>query len=35
MNFEALFDTLLELAATIGLKILYAIAVLVVGLKLI
>lgn len=35
MNFEALFDTLLELAATIGLKILYAIAVLFVGLKLI
>ncbi len=33
MNFEALFDTLLELAATIGLKILYAIAVAFVGLK--
>ena len=33
MNFEALFDTLMELAATVGLKILYALVVSFVGLK--
>jgi len=33
MNLEALFDTLMELAATIGLKILYALVVTFVGLK--
>ncbi|MGN0754228.1 MAG: mechanosensitive ion channel family protein [Aristaeellaceae bacterium] len=35
MNFEALINTLVELACTVGLKILYAAAVLFVGLKLI
>lgn len=35
MNLESLFNTLLELAATVGLKILYAFAVLFAGLKLI
>ena len=35
MNFEALFDTLIELATTVGLKILYAIVVMFIGLKLI
>ena len=35
MNFEALLDTLMELACTVGLKILYAAAVLLVGWKLI
>jgi len=35
MNFESLFNSLIELAATIGLKILYAVLVLFVGLKLI
>lgn len=33
MNLETLFDTLTELAATVGLKILYALAVSFVGLK--
>lgn len=35
MNFEALINTLVELACTVGLKLLYAAAVLFVGLKLI
>lgn len=35
MNFEALFETLLELATTVGLKILYAILVLLIGMRLI
>ena len=35
MNFEAIFDTLFQLAATVGLKILYAVAVTFVGLKII
>ena len=35
MNFEALFDTILQLIATIGVKILYAAAICFVGLKLI
>ena len=35
MNFETLWNTLLELACTLGLKLLYAIAVTLVGLKLI
>ena len=35
MNLESFFDTLLELATTIGVKILYAIVVLFIGLKLI
>ena len=35
MSFEMLTNTLLELAATVGLKILYAALVLFVGLKLI
>ena len=35
MNFEALINTLLELLTTIGLKVLYAILVTFVGLKLI
>ena len=35
MNFEAFFDTLFQLAATVGLKILYAVAVTFVGLKII
>ena len=35
MNFEAFFDTLFQLAATVGLKILYAVAVSFVGLKII
>ena len=35
MNFDAFLNALLELFATIGLKILYAFAVLFVGLKLI
>ncbi|MDD6051922.1 MAG: mechanosensitive ion channel family protein [Clostridiales bacterium] len=35
MNFETLLDTLIELACTVGLKILYAAAVLLVGWKLI
>ena len=35
MNFEALINALVELAATVGLKIIYAIAVTFVGLKLI
>lgn len=35
MNFETLLELLRELACTIGLKILYALLVLVVGLKLI
>ena len=35
MNFEAFFDTLFQLAATVGLKILYAVAVAFVGLKII
>ena len=35
MNFEDFFEALLELATTVGLKILYAILILFVGLKLI
>ena len=35
MNLELFFESLLELATTVGLKILYAVAVLFVGLKLI
>ena len=35
MNFESLLDTLLELAATVGLKLIYAAIVLFLGLKLI
>ena len=35
MNFEALINTLLELLTTIGLKLLYAILILFIGLKLI
>ena len=35
MNFEAILNTLIELFCTIGLKLLYAVAVLFVGLKLI
>ena len=35
MNFEALLNTLLELFATIGLKLLYAVLLLLVGLRLI
>lgn len=35
MNLETLFDTLLELAATVGLRILYAALVTFVGLKII
>jgi len=35
MNIEALVDTLVELACTVGLKLLYALLVLVIGLKLI
>ncbi len=35
MNFESLLNTLLELLTTIGLKVLYAILVLFVGLRLI
>ena len=35
MSFESLINTLLELLTTIGLKVLYAILVLFVGLKLI
>ncbi len=35
MNFETLLNTLLELAATVGLKILYAALVLFVGLKVV
>lgn len=35
MNIEDLFDTLIELACTVGLRILYAFIVLFVGLKLI
>ena len=35
MNLEAFFESLLELATTVGLKILYAILVAFIGLKLI
>ena len=35
MDFEALLDTLVELACTVGLKLIYAALVLFVGLKLI
>lgn len=35
MKLEALFDTLIQLAATVGLKIIYAALVLFVGLKLV
>ena len=35
MNFEDFFEALLELFTTIGLKVLYAILILFVGLKLI
>lgn len=35
MNFEALINALVELACSVGLKILYALLVLIVGLKLI
>lgn len=35
MTLEALFDTLIQLAATVGLKIIYAALVLFVGLKLV
>lgn len=35
MNFEDFFEALLELATTVGLKLLYAILILFVGLKLI
>ncbi len=35
MSFEALLNTLAELAATVGLRILYALAVLFVGLKIV
>ena len=35
MNFELFFESLLELFTTIGLKIIYAILVAFVGLKMI
>ena len=35
MNFDTLFDSLLQLGATVGLKLLYAALVLFIGLKLI